>query len=187
MSDDLCSSADVWFENWGAEVRDGEAFEGLSIDFQFRDAKPTFGDLFEIVGFQNPNFPPTGRFAFRGMQDLHFTQVDDYFGVRNASGEGDDVIIWLYPLSGSEAVHHHPGPFDAIRLHYNVLRNPARRLSHLRLCIETLIRVLPVKATFRGAELESSSQIIEAAEQITEHWRSKNIVVGSNEALEIDY
>jgi hypothetical protein len=114
-------------------------FEGqaeLKSKALFTNPQPMFGDLFPICGDSHPNFPPTGSFEFERLADLQFSQVDDYFGVQANSDEGEDVPIWLYPLVDGEPVHHHPGPFDGVRLEYNVLRNPVRRAEHFLLCVE---------------------------------------------------
>ena len=87
-----------------------QIFEGLHVVFQFPDEQPRFGDVFEIVGSIHPNFPPSGKFRFGELEDLQFSQVDDYFGVRTMSEIGEDICIWLYPLVDEEVVHHHPGP-----------------------------------------------------------------------------
>src|SRR5688572_28318969 len=94
-------------------------YTGVMIDFIFENENPTLGDLFLICGYPHPNFPPSGNFAFEELSDLNFSQVDDYFGLRNMKREGDDVIIWLYPLIGDRDVYHHPGPFTGLRMSYN--------------------------------------------------------------------
>src|SRR5689334_20949555 len=68
--------------------------------------------------------------TFQTLADLQFEQVDDFFGIRSLNDEGADVPIWCYPLVEGEPVYHHPGPFDGVRLDYNILRNPARRAEH---------------------------------------------------------
>lgn len=80
------------------------AFDGISIDFQFKSYKPTFGDLFLIVGYKNPNFPSDTN-LFGKLSNLDFEQVDDYFGIKNNTTSGDDVKIWLYPIVGGEEVY----------------------------------------------------------------------------------
>src|SRR5688572_7646031 len=98
------------------------AFEGISIDFQFNSDKPTFGDLFLIVGFANPHFLANSR-EFEKLNDLGFEQADDYFGIKNDTDVGDDIKLWLFPIIDGEEVHHSDGPFDAIRVTYVVVRN----------------------------------------------------------------
>src|SRR5687768_1500602 len=108
------------------ELSEEMLYAGVSVDILFGTHRPTFGDLFLICGQDHPRFPPSGRFAFDQLADLQFEQVDDYFGVPSLTDDGDDVVVWLYPLVAGEVVDHHPGPFDGIRLDYNVLRNPSR-------------------------------------------------------------
>ena len=106
-------------------VTENELYMGISVDYQFNKEKPSFGDLFEICGYINPNFPPTGKFNFTEFKELQFLQVDDYFGVQSLSDQDDedDIIIWLYPTVNNEVVEHYTGEFDGIRVEYNVLRN----------------------------------------------------------------
>jgi len=68
------------------------AHEGIRIDFEFNSDKPTFGDLFLIVGFENPNFLPNSR-EFEKLTAFEFEQVDDYFGIKNKTDIGTDVKI----------------------------------------------------------------------------------------------
>lgn len=111
-------------------------FEGVAVDISFPEPLPTFGDLFLMAGLTHPHFPPTGKWAFERFDDLQFQQVDDYFGVRSHKDEGDDVVIWLYPLVGGQPVHHHAGPSEGIRLSYCVLRHPIRRVEHFFRCVQ---------------------------------------------------
>ena len=50
------------------------AHEGIRIDFEFNSDKPTFGDLFLIVGFENPNLPYNSK-EFEKLAELEFEQV----------------------------------------------------------------------------------------------------------------
>src|SRR5262249_41403455 len=111
-------------------------YQGVSVDIAFADPRPAFGDLFRICGDIHPGFPPTGAFGFERLADLQFEQVDDYFEVRALTDEGSEVPIWLSPLVAGEPVHHPPGPFDGVRLEYNVLRNPIRRVEHFLRCVQ---------------------------------------------------
>lgn len=166
-------------------------YDGASIDIEFGESKPTFGDLYLICGDRHPSFPPTGKFNFDSLSDLQFEQVDDYFGVRGLDDEGDDVPIWLYPLLSGKPVHHHPGPFDGLRLNYNILRNPVRRADHYFNCVSEF-------ATFgagtvdrcRNRELGSPPDLSDVRADVdaaVRHWASQGIEVGAPEALEIDF
>ena len=163
------------------DVTEEEMYEGLTIDFQFNGEKPLFGDLFEICGYVNPNFPPTGNFSFSKFGDLQFSQVEDYFGVGSLTDEGEDVVVWLYPLVNNKVVDHNPGPFDGIRLEYNVLRNPIHRAEHfIKIC--------------RTFEIDLNVTLSRSIEEVkiriqerTDYWKNKNIEPGSEKAMEIDY
>ena len=82
------------------------------IDLMFTDAKPCFGDLFLLCGFENPRFPPTGSYGFAELADLGIEQVDDYFALC-VNGE---PAVWILPLIQGQVVEHHPGPYDGLRL-----------------------------------------------------------------------
>ena len=83
-----------------ADLPEELLYEGVIVDIAFGVPGPMFGDLFLICGYDNPNFPPSGRYAFDTLEDLQFSQVDDYFGVESMADDGDDVVVWLYPLVG---------------------------------------------------------------------------------------
>ena len=72
------------------EINEKELYEGISIDYTFIGDKPLFGDLFQICGYDNPNFPPSGVFNFDSLKELQFSQIDDYFGVRSVA---DDLSL----------------------------------------------------------------------------------------------
>ena len=54
----------------------------------------------------------------------------------------------LFPLVNGEIVHHHPGPFDGIRLGYNVLRNPIEQSEHFLKAIKRFSDMLPVRVLY---------------------------------------
>ena len=165
--------------------------QGTSIDISFAPARPVFGDLFLICGGKHPKFPPSGKFAFDSLVDLQFEQVDDYFGVRSLNDEGDDVPIWLYPLRDGEPVYHHPGPFDAVRLDYNILRNPARRAEHYLKCLAAFAK-FGAGNLYRSRKINLGSppdlSIVRAdIDAVIQHWAAQGIEVGSSDALELDF
>ncbi len=168
------------------KIPESALYQGLEVDLLFEGAGPEFGDLFTICGYENPSFPPSGKFDFVKFRELLFSQVDDYFGVRTLSGEGDDVAVWLSPLIGTEEVYHNPGPFDGLRLSYNVLRHPIDRSEHFLRIIEELRNGLPVTMIYRSNSggLDQISKDICA---IAAYWDGKGIRVGSDKALLIDY
>jgi hypothetical protein len=174
-----------------ADLPENLLYEGVSIDIRFGTARPVFGDLFLICGDTHRKFPPSGAFAFDSLSDLQFEQVDDFFGVRSLNDEGDDVPIWLYPLVDGEPVYHHSGPFDGVRLTYNVLRNPARRADHYLKCVAEFAR-FGVGTFYRNRDVELGlppdlAPVRADINAVVQHWSSQRIEVGSNEALEMDF
>ena len=165
-------------------------YEGVVVDLVVRGVGPGFGDLFVICGSENPHFHPSGQFDFASLADLHFSLVDDYFGVQTLSDEGDNVAIWLYPLVNHQVVHHHPGPFHGLRLTYCPLRNPTRRKEHFLLTVSRMAAVLPVDVVYRGdtgpvpGVLDSIRKDIH---QVEEHWVHAGIIPGSPAAMDMDF
>jgi hypothetical protein len=180
-----------------ADLSEEMLYQGVSIDITFGPSRPLFGDLFLICGDKHPKFPPSGKFALDSLAELQFEQVDDYFGVRSSDDEGDDVPIWLYPLVNGEPVYHHPGPFDGVRLDYNVLRNPPHRAKHYLKCVRAFAgfgsgRPLCYSTTYRNRDLSLGippdlSVVRADIDAITRHWASEGIEVGSRDALEINF
>jgi len=162
-------------------LSESEIYEGITVDLLFVGKRPMFGDLFEICGYENPNFPSSNEFPFTEFESLQFSQVDDYFGVKTTSGEGSDVSVWLYPIVGGEVVDHHAGPFDGIRLSYNVLRNPIARADHFNMILETLSEKLSVNADFTPA---AAKKLIS---KVSKYWLNEGITPGSVVAMEVDY
>ncbi len=174
-----------------ADLPEELLYQGASIDISFGPSRPTFGDLFLICGDKHPKFPPSGKFAFDSLADLQFEQVDDYFGMRSLNDEGDDVSIWLYPLVDGEPVHHHPGPFDGVRLDYSVLRNPVRRAEHYLKCVGAFA-VFGVATRYRTRETDLGSPpdlslVRVDIDAVVQHWAAEGVEVGSTPALEMDY
>lgn len=174
-----------------ADLPEDLLYQGASIDISFAPSRPTFGDLFLICGDKHPKFPPSGKFAFDSLADLQFEQVDDYFGIRSLNDEGDDVPIWLYPLVDGEPVFHHRGPFDGVRLDYNILRNPARRAEHYLKCVLAFAGFgAGIRYRNRDADLGSPpdlSGVRADIDAVVQHWAAQGIEVGSSEALELDF
>jgi hypothetical protein len=161
------------------------------VDIAFAPPGPTFGDLFPVCGSEHPSFPSSGTYAFQSLANLGFTQVDDFFGIRSEDGVGDDVVIWLYPLIKGRSVYHHEGPFDGIRLNFNVLRNPVDRADLFYRCIESFAG-LGTRITYASRNLDLAKPpdlrpVKADVAAIVEHWRDQGVEVGSDDALEIDY
>ncbi|PNW25765.1 hypothetical protein [Formosa algae] len=163
------------------------AFEGINIDFQFNSDKPTFGDLFLIVGFENPNFLPNSR-EFEKLSDLGFTQTDDYFGINNDMNLGDDIKLWLIPLINGEEVHHNDGPFDAIRISYVVVRNDTKTAELFENTFNSIISNLDVTPTFGGKRIENFGKIKGIISKTIQYCREElKVEPGSNQALQLDW
>ena len=163
------------------DLTDEEIYEGITVDLEFEDNKPGFGDLFTICGYENPNFPPSGKFRFNECVELQFSQVDDYFGVRTRTEIGDDIAVWLYPIIDGSPVDHHPGPFDALRIQYSVLKNPPGRAEHFYLVLKTLLDKLPLTSK------TSIDDIKKKVSAVTDYWSNQGIKPGSKQALAVDY
>ena len=168
-------------------------FEGLRVDILFETPGPAFGDLFTICGREHPQFPvrESGRFA--RAASLGFTQVDDFFGVKPLTEDGDDVSLWLYPLVDGEVVWHHDGPFTGVRIQYNVLRNPERRAGRFLKAVEILSAtegVSDVAYVTRRQNLgvpPDLARLQADVASVVAHWLSEGVGVGTDDALMIDY
>ncbi|MBN1912364.1 MAG: hypothetical protein JW818_21770 [Pirellulales bacterium] len=174
-----------------ADVPDDLIYEGVSIDIAFEDPRPGFGDLYRICDDTPPHFPPTGPMDFSTVADLQFVQIDDYFGVPFLADDGDDVVVWLYPLVNGEPVHHYPGPFDGVRLDFCILRNPARHTEHYLRCVQEIAQFgagiyYRNRKTKLGTPTDLSA-VRSDIEKVVQHWAAQGITVGSDEALEMDY
>lgn len=173
------------------EIPDSLLYDGVRIDIAFGADRPSFGDIFLICGERHPRFPPTTRADFARLADLQFTQVDDYFGVPSLAEGGNDVVVWLFPLVNGAPVHHHAGPFDAVRLEYSILRNPARFSAHFLKCIRELAP-FGVSVLYRNRETELGvppdlSTVESDIDAVVQHWAAEGIVVGSDDAMEVDF
>lgn len=163
------------------------AFEGISIDFKFNSKKPTLGDLFLIVGYENPNFRPNSR-DFENLQDLGFNQVDDYFGIRNTSNTGDNVKIWMFPIINGKEVYHNEGPFDAIRVKYVVIRNDKETAVLFERVYNSIITNLNVIPTTNGQPIDNYDNIKKTINEIIKFCRQDlKVEPGSDEALELEW
>ncbi|KAB1160936.1 hypothetical protein F7018_00025 [Tenacibaculum aiptasiae] len=163
------------------------AHEGIRIDFEFNSDKPTFGDLFLIVGFENPNQPHNSR-EFEKLAELEFEQVDDYFGIRNKTEVGDDVKIWLFPIINGEEVYHNQGPFDAIRITYRVLGNDPKTAKMFEKTFHLINSNLDVTPTFEGKRIENFGEINEIIIKTIQYCKEElKVEPGSEEALQLDW
>jgi len=164
-----------------------QAFEGFSIDFEFNSNKPTFGDLFLIVGFENPNFSPNS-YEFEQLSDLGFEQTDDYFGIKNFDEGGDEIKLWLFPLINGKEVHHNEGPFDALRLSYAVVRNKPETAELFEKVYEAFTSKLDVTTRLNGKAMNDFKQIRSQINQVIEYCENElKVDPGSDEALMLDW
>lgn len=172
------------------DLPESSLYEGIAIDLVFRDQRPEFGDLFTVCGYANPAFPPKTR-MFEALADLGFVLVDDFFGIRADTEEGEDVLIWLIPLVNGDEAFHDPGPFDGMRLSFNPLRHPSHRSRTFPEVVERMVTSLPVEVHdgARGevvAAAEVKGRILSDIAKITAYWAAKGIVCGSPKALRIE-
>ena len=164
-----------------------KAFDGIDIDFKFTNKQPSFGELFLIVGYENPNFPPESR-EFENLNHLGFEQVDDYFGIKNQSEIGSDIKLWLHPLVSGEEVHHHSGPFDALRLRYCVRENQPNTVVLFEQIYNEFNSKLEVNPTYSNNIIPNFDQIKEDVNKTIEFCRNElKVEPGSSEALQLDW
>lgn len=163
------------------------AFDGISVDFQFNSSKPIFGDLFLIVGFENPNFPPENK-EFEKLQHLGFDQVDDYFGIKNKTENGDDVKLWLSPVINQKEVYHNEGPFDAIRLRYGIVRNTPDVAELFEKTFKVILSNLDVTPTINGKPVGDFNEIKQKIDETIQYCRQElKVEPGSDKALQLDW
>jgi hypothetical protein len=167
-------------------------YEGLDVQFDFAGGGPTWGDLLALSGAgPSPEFPSSGRHDVAKLASLGFDGVDDYLGIRNECSDGDDVIVWLFPIVDEQEAYHHAGPFDAIRLSYSVLRNSAANAARFLNAVKSFTDVFAVSGVYRlratslgiPADVAPLQKDIEA---IVRHWRAEGIEPGSSGALELE-
>jgi hypothetical protein len=163
------------------------AFEGISIDFQFNSNKPSFGDLFLIVGHENPNYPANSK-EFEKLKGLGFEQTDDYFGIKNDKDTGDDVKLWLYPLIKGKEVYHNNGPFDAIRITYVIVRNDSNTADLFEKIFTEITSNLDVTPTFKGKGVDNYNEIKSRINETIRYCREElKVEPGSDNALQLDW
>ena len=167
-------------------------YEGVAVDVLFGEPRPSFGDLVLICGGgPHPGHPPSGSPGFDRLSDLQFSPVGDFFGVRSLADDGTDVAVWLYPLVDGGAVHRHEGPYDGVRLSYNVLRNPVRFARHYLQCVRSFSGLgRQVRYASRDAELGAPPDlsVVQAdIDAIVAFWATHGVEAGSEDALIIDY
>lgn len=160
---------------------------GVQIVFKFQGEKPSFGDLFLMTGDEHPDFSPTNE-VFSCLEAFEFTQVDDFFGIENPNlDEGGDVIVWLFPQVDDEDVYHHDGPFDAIKLSYDVVRNAVGHQSLLESIFNTLNENLKVDIYFQGEAIHNFELVKTFIDEAVQYCQEElGVEPGSDEALMLD-
>ncbi len=144
-------------------------------------------DLQMIRGWP-PNRPPSGKFTFEKLAHFGFDQVDDYWGIKSFEDKGTDVVIWLFPLEGQTSVYHYRGPFTGLRLDYDVLRNPVRRIPLFLQVVSSFSETLHTEVIYSRRNMSlghppNLSVIKEDITQIVNFWQAKEIEPGSSGAL----
>ncbi|HEY0272810.1 MAG TPA: hypothetical protein VGC22_06465 [Chitinophaga sp.] len=157
--------------------------EDILIDFKFKQDKPGLGDVFLITGTEHPKYPAKTR-NFEQLAHLGFEQLDDFFGILNEEESGDDVIVWLFPMIRGEEALQHAGPFDAVRLSYDALRNvPGKSAEVLQECYDLLRENFDVQVLLNGQPIASFEPVADKIAQVVNHWRAEGIEPGSEAAL----
>jgi hypothetical protein len=168
-------------------------FEGVCVELSFAEPGPRLGNLLELCGLPPGQFSSDPRYELAAGIELGFRQVDDYFGIPAANeDEGTDVIVWLYPLRGGEEVDHDAGPFDGVRLSYNVVANPVARVNRFLGAVETIARLTRGRVHYpaRGADLgfpPDLGAVRADIDAIIRYWLSEDVEPGSDEALDLDF
>lgn len=163
------------------------AFEGVSIDFRFKNDKPKFGDLILICGYDNPSFPPNSK-EFEKLSEIGFEQVDDYFGIKNQTENGDDVLVWLFPIINNEEVFHNEGPFDAIRVNYVVVKNEKKNTKLIENIFKSFKENLDVDIYFENVQIDDFSAVNNKLTDVIEYCEKElNVEPGSEKAMELEW
>jgi hypothetical protein len=170
---------------------EGTESEGIAVDLYFEGGKPAFGDLFQICGDVHPEFPPSGRFNFKALAPYGFQQVDDYYGIKSSAKEDPEVVVWLFPLVGGEEVCHHHGPYDGVRLTFNILLNSPRRAREFPGVVTAFAQTLKTRNYYPLRDLDLGnppdlSMIEQDIAKIIQYWEEQGVRPGSTEALEIE-
>lgn len=167
-------------EHTNVEIDEDELYEGVTAEITFPAPGPTFHDLLALCKLASPEDLPATGSAFSAHTGLGFDQIDDFYGVRSESGGGDDEIVFLAPIIDGKEVWHHDGPFEALRLRFNVLRTSPRHAAHFLKCVTDLSTLTSDPAPDLVV-LEGKINAIAA------YWTKSGIKPGSDKALLVDY
>jgi hypothetical protein len=159
----------------------------IEILFEFEKKASNSEDLLERSQIDDETEKGLCELTCPRRARLGFEQIDDYYGIPATSENGDDVIVWLFPVVAGEVVTHSEGPFDGVRLVFNVLRNtPENSILFLR-CFSHFFNISK-SINYNGNDIsKQKSDAIRTVEfdisEITSYWKNKGIIVGSEKAL----
>jgi hypothetical protein len=161
-----------------------DPLEGISVDIEPK-ALLKIGDVATLcyTGMCE-DLPRNLTFNSEPFQELQLQPIDDYYGITedhpcNTDG-GDDVIVWIIPLQNGEEMFHSPGPFDKLRISFNILRNCESGVQIFVKTIGTLCAHIPA-ITKQPIELYKQQ-----IHKVRQFWLENGIEPGSEEAFEID-
>lgn len=114
--------------------------------------------------------------------------MDDFFGIENTEEEGNDVLIWLFPLIKGEEIHHQEGPFDAIKIHYDLIRNTPEVQFLFEKVFNVLRENLDADIVFNDQIIQDFSPVQTYIQEAIRYCKEVlNVEPGSDQALELDY
>jgi hypothetical protein len=155
----------------------------LVLDFLFQKNLPIYGDLFKMVGFENPDFESKSN-VFLKLESLNIEYIDDFFGIENMDYEGDDVAIWIHPIQDGVVQTRQSGSFDGLRVSYNVLRNSLSKAKILEKLYVLFTKNLQVNVFLEQKMVSDYKVIQEEFARIRKYWETFGLEMGSDEALE---
>lgn len=157
----------------------------INIDFNFSDKKPSYGDLYKMVGYENSDYPSNDD-AFLIFSELGIEQADDFFGVKNHNNDGDDIVLWVIPLINDQEVYDNNGPFDGLRLHFNTLRNTPDKVLIVEKVFLAFKTHLNAKIFFEKKPIDNFLGVKDYIDLQFDFWRKQGLEPGSDDALMYD-
>ena len=155
----------------------------LVLDFLFQKNLPIYGDLFKMVGFENPDFESKSN-VFLKFENLNIEYIDDFFGIENLEYEGDDVVLWIQPIQDGQIQTRQSGSFEGLRVSYNVLRNSWNKVKILEKLYLSFVKNLQVQVLLNDQNVSDFKMIQAELTQIRKYWEAFGLEMGSDEALE---
>lgn len=120
------------------------------------------------------------------LRALGFRDADDFYGIwTDNAATGDDVVVWAYPLIDDVPRIHQDGPFDAVRLQFNVLRNAAPAAARFLEAARMLREAFDGTLWYRTRHLRIADlEIVESdIARIRDAWAEVGVAAGSPEAM----